>query len=72
MKFGGHSVKRIEDDRLLTGRGRFTDDVQLPGMAFGVTLRSPYGHARVSRIDTITARAMPGVLAVYTAADLAD
>lgn len=72
MKFGGHSVKRIEDDRLLTGQGRYTDDLQLPGMAYGVTLRSPYGHARVARIDTAAAKAMPGVLAVYIAAELAD
>ncbi len=72
MKFGGHSVKRIEDERLLTGQGRYTDDIQLPGMAYGVTLRSPYGHARVAAIDTAAARAMPGVLAVYTAADVAS
>ncbi|MFC3712830.1 xanthine dehydrogenase family protein molybdopterin-binding subunit [Sphingoaurantiacus capsulatus] len=71
MKFGGHSVKRIEDDRLLTGQGRYTDDVQLPDMAYGVTLRSPYGHARVASIDTAAAKAMPGVLAIYTAADVA-
>jgi aerobic carbon-monoxide dehydrogenase large subunit len=72
MKFGGHSVKRLEDERLLTGKGRYTDDVQLPGMVYGVTLRSPYGHAAVTRIDTAAAKAMPGVLAVYTAADVAD
>jgi carbon-monoxide dehydrogenase large subunit len=78
MKFGtsqtgvGQSVERVEDARLLTGKGRYTDDVQLPGMAHGVTLRSPYGHARIRGIDTSAARAMPGVLAVYTAADLAD
>lgn len=71
MKFGGHSVKRIEDDRLLTGQGRYTDDVRLPGMVYGVTLRSPYGHARIASIDTAAAKAMPGVLAVYTAADVA-
>jgi aerobic carbon-monoxide dehydrogenase large subunit len=71
MKFGGQSVRRIEDDRLLTGRGRYTDDVQLPGMVYGVTLRSPYGHARIASIDTSTAKAMPGVLAVYTHADIA-
>ena len=71
MKFGGHSVKRIEDDRLLTGRGRYTDDLQFPGMAYGVTLRSPYGHARIAGIDATAARAMPGVLAVYTQADIA-
>jgi len=70
MKFGGQSVKRVEDERLLTGKGRYTDDVRLPGMAYGVTLRSPYGHARIAGIDASAARAMPGVLAVYTHADL--
>ena len=46
MKFGvGQSVKRVEDFRLLTGAGRYTDDLQLPGTLFAVTLRSPYGHA---------------------------
>lgn len=76
MKFGssqigvGQSVERVEDRRLLTGRGRYTDDVQLPGMLHGVTLRSPYGHAEIRSIDTSAARAMPGVRAIYTAADL--
>lgn len=76
MKFGssqigvGQSVERVEDRRLLTGRGRYTDDVQLPGMLHGVTLRSPHGHAEIRSIDTSAARAMPGVRAIYTAADL--
>ncbi len=73
MKFGsGQSVKRVEDFRLLTGQGNFTDDVQLHGALFGVTLRSPYGHARIVRIDTAAALAVPGVVAVYTGADIAD
>ena len=79
MKFGtsqtatgiGQSVERVEDARLLTGHGRFTDDVQLPGMAHGVTLRSPHGHAEIRSIDTSAAAAMPCVLAIYTAADVA-
>jgi aerobic carbon-monoxide dehydrogenase large subunit len=71
MKFGtGQSIKRTEDQRLLTGKGRFTDDVQLPNMAYGVTVRSPYGHADILSIDTAAALAMPGVRAVYTAQDL--
>lgn len=76
MKFGssqtgvGKSVERVEDARLLTGKGRYTDDVARPGMAYGVTLRSPYGHAEIRGIDTATAREMPGVLAIYVAADL--
>ncbi len=72
MKFGGQSVKRVEDERLLTGGGRYTDDLAFDGMVHGVTLRSPYGHARITRIDTSEARAMPGVLAVYTIDDLGD
>lgn len=68
----GKSIERVEDARLLTGQGRYTDDIQLPGMAFGVTLRSPYGHAVLKRIDTSEARTMPGVLAIYLADDLAD
>jgi carbon-monoxide dehydrogenase large subunit len=78
MKFGssqtgvGKSVERVEDARLLTGAGRYTDDLQLPGMAYGVTLRSPYGHAEIRGIDADAARTMPGVLAVYLAADVAD
>ncbi|WP_199556029.1 xanthine dehydrogenase family protein molybdopterin-binding subunit [Sandaracinobacteroides hominis] len=77
MKFGssqtgvGKSVERVEDARLLTGRGRYTDDFSAPGMAYGVTLRSPYGHARIASIDASAARAMPGVLAVYLHEDIA-
>jgi carbon-monoxide dehydrogenase large subunit len=78
MKFGssqtgvGKSVERVEDGRLLTGQGRYTDDVRLPGMLYGVTLRSPYGHAEIRGIDASAARAMPGVRAVYLAEDVAD
>jgi carbon-monoxide dehydrogenase large subunit len=73
MKFGaGQSVKRVEDVRLLTGQGRFTDDLQRDGMLYGVTLRSPYGHAEIRSLDVSAARAMPGVVAVYTYDDVAD
>ncbi len=73
MKFGaGQSVKRVEDVRLLTGKGRFTDDLQRDGMLYGVTLRSPYGHAEIKSIDTAAALAIPGVVAVYTHKDIAD
>ncbi len=63
-------VRRVEDPRLLTGAGRYTDDVHLPGETHGVVLRSPYAAARLLRIDTAAALAVPGVLAVYTGADL--
>ena len=73
MKFGvGQSVKRVEDVRLLTGKGRFTDDVQVEGALFAATLRSPYGHAKIVSIDTAAAKAVPGVVAVYTHADIAE
>ena len=73
MKFGvGQSVKRVEDFRLLTGAGRYTDDLQLPGTLFAVTLRSPYGHAVIRSIDTAPALAVEGVVAVYTYKDIAE
>ena len=63
-------VRRVEDQRFITGQGRYTDDISLPRQAYGVVLRSPHAHARIRAIDTAAARAMPGVLAVYTVADL--
>jgi aerobic carbon-monoxide dehydrogenase large subunit len=72
MKFGiGQSVTRLEDQRLVTGRGAYTDDVQLPGMTFGATVRSPHGHARITSVDLEAALAVPGVLAIYTYQDIA-
>ena len=65
----GQGVSRFEDPRLVQGRGRYIDDVVYPGMAFGVVLRSPHGHAKIKAIDTAAAKAAPGVLAVITAAD---
>jgi carbon-monoxide dehydrogenase large subunit len=65
----GQSVSRFEDPRLLRGGGRYVADMVLPGMAFGVVLRSPHAHARIRRIDTAKAKAAPGVLAVLTGAD---
>jgi carbon-monoxide dehydrogenase large subunit len=62
---------RIEDARLVTGRGRYVADLVLPGMAHAVLVRSPHAHADVRSIETVTARAAPGVLGVFTAADLA-
>src|SRR3954470_22064899 len=65
----GQGVPRFEDPRLVRGGGQYVDDVQYPGMAYGVVLRSPHAHARITRIDTAAAKAAPGVLAVITAAD---
>ena len=70
MKFGvGQPVRRFEDVRLVTGRGRYQDDVVLPRQAYAMFLRSPRAHARIVSIDVQAARAAPGVLAVYTGAD---
>jgi carbon-monoxide dehydrogenase large subunit len=67
VKFGiGQPLKRYEDLRLLTGKGRYTDDIALPGMAFGAVLRSPMAHARLAKLDAVAARRMPGVLLVLT------
>ena len=70
-KFGvAQSVARVEDQRLITGTGQYTDDVQLDGQAHGVLLRAPVAHARIASIDTAAALEVPGVLAVYTIDDL--
>jgi carbon-monoxide dehydrogenase large subunit len=71
VKFGiGQSVRRVEDQRLVRGRGRYTDDISLPGEAYLVVVRSPHAHAKVNGVDTAAAKAAPGVLLVATAADL--
>jgi len=70
-RFGSdHGTLRSEDEPLLTGRGRFTDDLNVPGQAYGVFLRATTGHARLRRVDTQRARTLPGVIAVITGADL--
>jgi carbon-monoxide dehydrogenase large subunit len=66
----GQGVSRFEDPRLIRGGGRYTDDIQLPGMAHGVALRSPHAHAKIRSIDVTAARSAPGVLAVLTASDV--
>jgi carbon-monoxide dehydrogenase large subunit len=67
----GQPLRRAEDDRLLRGRGRFSDDFALPGQAYAAIVRSPHPHAGIVAIATEDARAMPGVLGVFTGADLA-
>ena len=69
----GQPLRRKEDARLLTGQGRFSDDATLPGQAFAALVRSPHPHAVIGAIDIRAARALPGVLGVFTGADcLAD
>nr|MBX2854690.1 molybdopterin-dependent oxidoreductase [Paracoccaceae bacterium] len=66
----GCARKRVEDARFTQGKGRYVDDIKLPGMLFGDFVRSPYGHARIKSIDPSKALAHPGVKAVLTAKDL--
>ena len=66
----GTSVKRTEDPRFISGKGLYLDDIKLTGMVHMSILRSPYAHAKIRSIDTSAAKAMPGVLAVFTGADI--
>jgi aerobic carbon-monoxide dehydrogenase large subunit len=66
----GQPVPRSEDPVLLRGEGHYADDVSLPGQAYAVMVRSGHAHGVIRKIDTAVARGMPGILGVYTAADL--
>src|SRR5947209_7512313 len=66
----GQPVRRREDLRLLTGQGRYSDDLNLSGQTYAVMVRSPHAHALIRAIDTQAARAMTGVLTVLTAEDI--
>ncbi|HEX2481369.1 MAG TPA: xanthine dehydrogenase family protein molybdopterin-binding subunit [Methylomirabilota bacterium] len=68
----GKSIKRLEDPKLLTGEARYVDDVHETGMLHAAVLRSPYAHARIKRLDTTKARALPGVVAVVTGKEAAE
>jgi carbon-monoxide dehydrogenase large subunit len=67
----GETPKRREDRRFVTGQGRYLDDIDFPGAARALVLRSPHAHAIIRRVDTAAARALPGVLAILTCDDLA-
>ena len=66
----GASVKRLEDHRFLTGRGTYTDDINQPGQTYAYILRSPHANATINGIDTSAAAAAPGVVAIFTGADM--
>ncbi len=68
----GQSVKRVEDKRFITGKGKYTDDIILPLQTYAAFVRSIYAHAKIINVDTTAASAMPGVVAIYTGADVAD
>ena len=63
-------VRRVEDSRLTTGKGQYTDDLNLPGQVYGYVLRSPVAHALIRSVDSTVAVGVPGVLGVITSADL--
>src|SRR5438045_9183327 len=69
-RYTGASIKRSEDPRILTGAGRYVDDIKLPGMLYAAFVRSPMAHARVLSVDVSAARALPGVVAALTGADV--
>src|SRR5664279_5616091 len=66
----GRNVRKVDGVKLVTGGAAFTDDIQLPGMLHGKILPSPHAHARIRRIDTTKAKALPGVHAVLTYKDV--
>jgi len=68
----GAAVRRKEDHRFLTGRGRYTDDINRPGQRHAFIVRSPHANARITGVDTTKAEAAPGVVAVFTGKDMAD
>jgi len=72
MTFIGQSARRLEDDRFLTGRATFVEDVNLPDQAMAYVVRSPHAHATIAGIDTATAYSIPSVLGVFTFDDIAD
>jgi carbon-monoxide dehydrogenase large subunit len=72
LSYIGQPVKRLEDHRLVAGRGSYVDDIKLPGMLFAAILRSPHAHAHIRAVDVTAAQALPGVAAVFTERDLAD
>ena len=72
MGYVGKSVKRVEDPRFLQGKGSYVANLHLPGMVYLAIKRSPYGHAKIKKLKTKKAAALPGVVAVYTGQDLID
>ncbi|MGI9041050.1 MAG: xanthine dehydrogenase family protein molybdopterin-binding subunit [Gemmatimonadales bacterium] len=68
----GSAIKRREDPRLITGTATYTDDVKLPGLTYAAIVRSPYAHARITGVEVSEARRVPGVIAIYTGADIKD
>src|SRR6266536_3249333 len=72
QKMVGQPIKRREDPRLITGAGNYLDDVKLPGLTYAALVRSPHAHARIKSIYIDAAKALPGVLGVFTGDDFLD
>jgi carbon-monoxide dehydrogenase large subunit len=72
MSFRGQSLPRLEDARFLTGRGQYIEDIEVADQSWMQVVRSPHAHAEIARIDATAARNVPGVLGVFTAADLVE
>jgi len=71
-KYIGKSVKRVEDKRFITGQGKYTDDIKMPGMVYAYILRSPYAHATVNSINTDAAKSAEGVVAIFKGSDIPE
>src|SRR5258708_32336508 len=71
-KLVGAEVRRVEDPRVLLGKSRYVDDVQLPGTVAMAFVRSPYAHAKITQVDVSAAKSHPGVLAVLSGEDVAS
>ena len=72
MGYVGQSVKRVEDPRFIQGKGAYVANLHIPGMVYLAIKRSPYGHAKIKKIDARKAKALPGVVGVFTGQDLLD
>src|SRR5262245_13892183 len=72
LKYVGQNVRRVDGVEKVTGAAKFVGDIAVPGVLFGKILRSPFAHARIGSIDVSRAEALPGVVAVLTAADIGD
>ena len=68
----GARVKRKEDQRFITGKGNYTDDINLPKQTYAYFVRSPHAHATIKSINTAKAKKMPGVVGVFTGEDVAN
>ena len=71
-QYMGQSVKRVEDQRFITGKGQYTDDIQLPGMTFATIIRSPLAHANITNIDLSAAKNAPGFVASFVGSDIPE